>query len=240
MGSPHFDGILEPGSGAPGSRPASADATGSKSDQQVKGEHMNILEAILSAQGGAPVRQMGARAGVDENQAQSALEALLPMLAGAVNRNASQPGGLEALLGALADGHHQRYLDDPSALTEEATVQDGNAILGHLFGDKQVSREVASRASAQTGLGADVLKKMLPIVAAMLMGGLSKGAFGGGSPGAGSGGQGGAAAGSAAGFGRSGQQGGLLEMLTPMLDRNRDGSALDDILGMASQFLGKR
>lgn len=197
---------------------------------------MNILEAILSAQGGAPVRQMGARVGVDESQAQSALEALLPMLAGAVNRNATQPGGLEDLLGALSDGHHQRYLDDPSTLTEEATVQDGNAILGHLFGDKEVSREVASRAAAQTGIGADILKRMLPIVAAMLMGGLSKGALGGGSPRAGSGGLGGMFGGGQAG----GQGGGLLEMLTPMLDRNRDGSALDDILGMASQFLGKR
>lgn len=231
---------------------------------------MNILEAILSAQGGAPVRQMGARVGVDEGQAQSALEALLPMLAGAVNRNATQPGGLEALLGALSDGHHQRYLDDPSSLTDEATVEDGNAILGHLFGSKEVSREVASRASAQTGLGADVLKRMLPIVAAMLMGGLSKGALGGGQ-GGGSGGlggvfgggqagsqgglgdvlgsvlggakggaMGGGSGGAASGFGQPGSQGGLLDMLTPMLDRNRDGSALDDILGMASQFLGKR
>lgn len=224
---------------------------------------MNILEAILSAQGGAPVRQMGARVGVDEGQAQSALEALLPMLAGAVNRNATQPGGLEALLGALSDGHHQRYLDDPSSLTDVAAVEDGNAILGHLFGSKEVSREVASRASAQTGIGADVLKRMLPIVAAMLMGGLSKGALGGGQ-GGGSGGLGGvfgggqgggqggglgdvlgsvlggALGGSAAGFGQAGQQGGLLDMLTPMLDRNRDGSALDDILGMASQYLGKR
>lgn len=231
---------------------------------------MNILEAILSAQGGAPVRQMGARVGVDEGQAQSALEALLPMLAGAVNRNATQPGGLEALLGALSDGHHQRYLDDPFSLTDEATMEDGNAILGHLFGSKEVSREVASRASAQTGLGADVLKRMLPIVAAMLMGGLSKGALGGGQ-GGGSGGlggvfgggqggsqgglgdvlgsvlggakggaMGGGSGGAASGFGQPGSQGGLLDMLTPMLDRNRDGSALDDILGMASQFLGKR
>ena len=51
---------------------------------------------------------------------------------------------------------------------------------------------------------------------------------------------GGGSGGAAAGFGQPGSQGGLLDMLTPMLDRNRDGSALDDILGMASQFLGKR
>ena len=42
---------------------------------------MSILETILAAQGGDPVRKMGARVGVDENQAQAALQALLPMLA---------------------------------------------------------------------------------------------------------------------------------------------------------------
>lgn len=224
---------------------------------------MNILEAILSAQNGGSVRQMADRLGVDQGQAQSAIEALLPMLAGAVSRNAQQPGGLEGLLGALSDGHHQRYLDDPSTLQDESTVQDGNAILGHLFGDKQVSREVAARASAQSGVGAEVLMKMLPMLAAMLMGGLSKGASQGGMSGSTSAGRdalgggglvgapGGAlgevlggllGGGQRPGFGQAQQQpgGGLLEMLTPMLDRNRDGSAMDDILGMAAQFLQRR
>lgn len=220
---------------------------------------MNILEAILAAQGGDQVRQLGARVGVDEGQAQSALSALLPVLAGAVTRNAQQPGGLDSLLGALSDGHHQRYLDDPSAIGDANTVQDGNAILGHLLGGKEVSRELASRVSGQTGIGADVLRKMLPLVAAMLMGGLSKGALGGGRQQGGGGlgdllgGQGGAGGlgsvlggllggGAAAGFGQAqaGQGGGLLDMLAPLLDRNGDGSAVDDILGMASQFLTRR
>lgn len=219
---------------------------------------MNILETILSAQNGAGVRQMADRFQLDQGQAQSAIEALMPMLAGAVSRNAQQPGGLEGLLGALSDGHHQRYLDDPSTIQDESTVQDGNAILGHLFGDREVSRQVAARASAQSGVGADVLKKMLPILAAMLMGGLSKGTSQGGmfgSPSADQGSMGGGlgggglgevlggllGGGARPGFGQQAQSGGgLMDMLTPMLDRNRDGSAMDDILGMAAQFLQRR
>lgn len=209
---------------------------------------MNILETILSAQGGAGVRQVADRFQLDQGQAQSAIEALLPMLAGAVSRNAQQPGGLEGLLGALSDGHHQRYLDDPATIQDESTVQDGNAILGHLFGDREVSRQVAARASAQSGVGADVLKKMLPILAAMLMGGLSKGASQGGMFGSPSADQGGLGqvlggllgGGQSPGFGQAQSGGGLLDMLTPMLDRNRDGSAMDDILGMAAQFLQRR
>lgn len=236
---------------------------------------MNLLETLLAAQGGDGLRQMSARFGLDTDQTQSAIDALLPMLAGAVSRNASTPDGLEGLLGALGSGRHQRYVDEPSALDDPETVQDGNAILGHMFGSKEVSREVAARASAQTGIGADILKQMLPLLAALLMGGLSKGASGGGlgaaqgsgggmfgapdaNGGALGGGLGGAmggglgdvlggvlggALGGRGGAGSAqagGPGGGLLDMLTPMLDRNRDGSAMDDILGMAAQYLNRR
>jgi hypothetical protein len=194
---------------------------------------MNILEMILNAQGGGAASQLGNQFGLDAGQTQSALGALLPALAGAVTQNARGQGGLEGLIGALGQGRHARYLDEPASLGDPATVQDGNGILGHLLGSKEVSREVASRASQQTGIGADVLKRMLPVVAAMLMGGLAKGAGAGGaglSPqmpdfGAGA---------------RAMPGGGLLDMLTPMLDSNRDGSALDDVLRMASGFLNRR
>ncbi len=221
---------------------------------------MNILETLLAAQNGAGVQQLANRFDLDEGQARGAIDALLPMLAGAVARNARQPGGLDALMGALSDGHHQRYLDDPSTLQQPQTVQDGNAILGHLFGDREVSRQAASRAAAQTGIGADVLKQMLPLLAAMLMGGLSKGASQGGGQalpgglggagglGAGGSGQGGLSdlLGGLLGGGAPGarqasaQGGGLLDMLTPMLDKDGDGSAVDDLLGMAGRFLQQR
>ena len=37
-----------------------------------------------------------------------------------------------------------------------------------------MSREVASRAAAQTGLSADILKRMLPLAATLMMGAFSK------------------------------------------------------------------
>lgn len=187
---------------------------------------MDILSAILNAQGGGAVRQLGQNFGLGEDQAQSALSALLPMLAGAAHQNARQAGGMDALLGALGGGNHQRYLDDPSTLGSPETIQDGNGILGHLLGSKEVSRQVAARASQQTGIGADLLKKMLPVVAGMMMGGLSKQTSNFGAA---------ASAGARAVPQQASE--GLLGMLTPLLDRNRDGSAMDDILRMASGFL---
>jgi hypothetical protein len=183
---------------------------------------MNIIETILKAQGGGVVRELGDQLGLSEGQTQSALGALLPVLAGAMSRNVQSEGGLESLLGALGGGSHDRYLEDPSLLHQQSTVEDGNGILGHLLGSKEVSRQVASRASAQTGIGVDILKQMLPLAASLLMGSMSRGA---GSQ--------------SLDQARAPQQEGILGMLTPLLDQDRDGSALDDILGMASRFLSR-
>jgi hypothetical protein len=187
---------------------------------------MNILEAVLNAQGGAAVREAGRSVGLSQDQTSSALSALVPALAAGLQRNASQPGGLESLLGALSGGGHTRYVDDPSSLGQGA-VSDGNAILGHILGSKDVSRSVAGRAAAQTGLGEDVLKKLLPVAASLVMGSLAKQ-------------QTGQVAAGGAGSSLAGGGGGILGMLTPLLDQNRDGSMLDDILGQAGKLFGGR
>ena len=180
---------------------------------------MNILEAMLAAQGGGPTRQLGQQFGLDEGQVSSALSALVPALTAGLQRNMSSPQGLEGLTAALGGGQHQRYLDDVGTLGQADTIADGNGILGHIPGSKDVSRQVASRASAQTGIGEGVLKSMLPVVAAMMMGTMSKQAAG----------TGGVQASLSSG-------GSLLGMLAPMLDSNRDGSMVDDVLGMLGRF----
>jgi hypothetical protein len=43
-----------------------------------------------------------------------------------------------------------------------------------LFGNKDVSRAVAAQAASATGIGQDILKQMLPVIASMVMGGLFK------------------------------------------------------------------
>ena len=176
-----------------------------------------ILDILMSAGGGGAVQQVGQRFGLSEEQTGSALGQLVPVLMAGLQRNASQ-GGMESLLGALGSGNHSQYLDAPELLGQDATTQDGNSILGHIFGSKDVSRAVAVQASEKTGIGADVLKQMLPVVATMVMGGLSK------RTGAAS------AQGQPAGGG----------LLSSLLDQNRDGSVVDDVAGLLGRFLGGR
>ncbi len=186
---------------------------------------MNILETILNASGGNAARQAGAAVGLSESQTSSALGALIPALSAGMSRNASQPGGLESLFGALTGGGHSRYVEDPAAFGRQETIADGNGILGHLLGSKDASRAVASEASAQTGIGADVLKKLLPIAATLMMGALAKQKFAQAAP--------------ASGLQASAARNDLFSMLTPMLDSNRDGSVMDDLLGQVGKFLGR-
>jgi hypothetical protein len=135
---------------------------------------MNMMDMILSAAGGQAPQQIGQQLGLNPQQAQGAIAALLPAISSALKHNTSSPQGLAGLLGALQKGQHDQYLENPAQLGQPERITEGNAILGHLFGSKDVSRAVASRAAEQTGVGADVLKKMLPMVAMMAMGSLGK------------------------------------------------------------------
>lgn len=179
---------------------------------------MNILESIVGAGNGAVVRQLGSQFGLPEDKTAAALGSLVPALAAALQRNAQSPGGLTSLVGALASGGHTQYVENPATLAQPDAIATGNGILGHVFGSKDVSREVAAKAASQTGIGVDVLKKMLPTAAALTMGALARESASIGGPTAP------AAPGAA---GRS-----LLGILNATLDRNRSGSFLDEAMGV--------
>jgi hypothetical protein len=183
---------------------------------------MNLLDTLLSPDNAAVVQNMSSTLGLGESQTQDALGQLLPALTKALGGNAASGDGLGSLLSALESGNHQRYIDNPELLAQADTITDGNNILGHIFGGKEVSRNVASQAAANTGIGTDILKKMLPIVASVAMGALSQ-----------------KAAGSAmlGGQGQTLQEG--LGGLTSFLDADGDGSITDDLLDMATKSFFK-
>ena len=135
---------------------------------------LNLIDMILSAQGGGIAQNAGAQFGLTPSQTQGAIAALMPAISSALKKNTQSPQGLGGLLQALQGGTHSQYIDSPKALEQPTAIRDGNAILGHLFGSKDVSRAVAGQAATQTGLGTDVLKKLLPLVATLAMGSLSK------------------------------------------------------------------
>ncbi len=186
--------------------------------------------------GGQPQLDVGALAqqfGLTPDQANAAVGALLPAVLGGI-KSAEQGGGL----GSVAD--------IANATASPATDTDaGNAVLGQIFGSKDVSRSVATAASAQTGISDTILKAMLPIVAGLVAQQVSK-KMGGGMLGgiaasvltsmiAGHAASAAPATPAAPQASAASPAGGILGSLgglASMLDANHDGNPLDDILGM--------
>jgi hypothetical protein len=133
-----------------------------------------LIEMMMKAGGGDAMQNMAKQFGLSQDQVQSAMEALMPAFSVGLKRNAADPMGMGAFLQALGTGSHANYFDNVQKAFNPAGVAEGNNILGHLFGSKEVSRAVAAQASAATGIGTEILKQMLPSIASMMMGGLAK------------------------------------------------------------------
>ncbi|KXF78628.1 hypothetical protein ATN84_02235 [Paramesorhizobium deserti] len=139
---------------------------------------MSLIDLFLNAQGGQNAAALARQFGLSQQQTVAALEALLPAFSQGLKRNAADPYGIGSFLQALANGDHAKYAADPARAFDPAGLQDGNGILGHLFGSKELSRAVADHAARMTGIGAETLKQMLPVIASMMMGGLAQQTFG--------------------------------------------------------------
>jgi hypothetical protein len=204
-----------------------------------------LMDAVLGSAGGSALEMLGGRFGLPPAATRSALEALLPMVGGGLKNQAQTSGGLEGLLGSVLQPGHSEYGTNADVLARPGTTAMGNEVLGAIFGNnRDVSRQVAAQAAQQTGLDEGLLKKMLPIVAMMAAGAMAKNANAGGlgnliGAATGGGGAGGVLGNVLSGAmgtgGRSAQGGGALGGLAAMIDMDRDGNPLDDIMGMLSR-----
>lgn len=131
---------------------------------------MNILQELLSSQGGNVVGQLASQFGISPDDAQKALSNLIPAVAGGIKKTATSQTGLESLLSKVQNNQDlRRSADNPSVLGQPQSTQAGNDILGDIFGSKDVSRTVADKTAQATGLDFGMLKKMLPLVAGLVM-----------------------------------------------------------------------
>jgi hypothetical protein len=138
---------------------------------------MSIVSSmsLSNVSGRAIIANLAAEAGVPEAIAGKAMGMMLPALTSGLQRGIEK-GGAGPLLEAIEDGHHERYVEDPESITKDETKSDGKKILGHILGGKDASRAVASTVAGTLGIDEGAVKKMLPMVAALTMGGVSKGA----------------------------------------------------------------
>jgi hypothetical protein len=175
---------------------------------------------ILNQTGG--LQSIARELGISESQAASGAAALAPaILGGFQNQAQNQPGGVEGLGGLLGQLGGGGLLDNV-VQPQPTDVSPGNQLLGHIFGSKDVSRNVAQSAASQTGLEPSVLKKMLPMLTMLLAGYMARQA--GQRANAGAADAGGATAGGGLG-------GGLGSILGGLLGGSGLGGALGGVLG---------
>ena len=182
----------------------------------------SLIDDLLGQLQGAPAGQIAQQLGTDPRTAQDAIAAALPMIVGALGRNAQQPGGAGDLFNALQRDH------------AGAGAMDLGGMLGGLLG-----RGGGGSAGALGGLGGllgSVLGGGAPASRQLDAGGILGHIFGGAQPRAESG------LGQATGL-SSGQSGQLLKILAPIVlafiaQRMSQGSAQNNPLGLA-EVLGQ-
>ncbi|RMG20208.1 MAG: DUF937 domain-containing protein [Bacteroidetes bacterium] len=198
---------------------------------------MSLID-MLSQQltSGDALKNLSNQLGVPEGAAASAVSAALPMIVGALARNASKPEGASALDNALAKDHDGSILDNLGGFLSSPDNGPGPGILKHVFGEKRTKIEagIGSVAGLDAGTAGNLLENLAPIVmgqlgkmkrsegldagglASILMGSINSGS-------------------SDSGFG-----GAAMSMLTNLLDQDDDGSIMDDVGGMLGGLFGKK
>ncbi len=191
---------------------------------------------ILQQTGGLDA--MAKQLGIPPAMAQTGAAVLLPAILGGFKKQTqAQPSGLEGL-GGLLGGLGGGGLLDKVLAPEPTPVDQGNDVLGQIFGSKDVSRTVAAQGAEQSGLDSGLLKQMLPVLAMLVAGYFAKQAGGAGTQAStqASGGGLGDLIGGLLGGGQQQASGGALDGIGSLLDLDGDGNPLDDIIGMAGKL----
>ena len=190
-----------------------------------------ILDLLSGPIGQQIISGVAGQTGQSSEKTSGLLSMALPVLMGAMKKNASTPEGAQGLMGALSKHAGGGLLDNLGGFFEggvdQSAQQEGDGILGHLLGNKRPAIENAL--SSQSGMDIGSVANILKVAAPLLMGAVGKqsqqagisdsnglqgllgGLLGGGSS----------------------QNSGASSILTSILDADGDGSIIDDIAGMA-------
>lgn len=193
----------------------------------------DITQLLTQQLLGGGLSQISQQIGADKDTTGQALSAAMPLLLSALANNASKPQGAQALHTALAQDHDGAILNNLDGFLSNPQAANGAGILSHVLGDR---RDTVQNGLAQgTGLDAGSIGQLLEIAAPLVMGALGQQQQQ----------QGLDANGLSAYLGQQQQAAqaanpDLMGMVGNLLDMNKDGSPLDDILRLAGKFFSGR
>ena len=191
------------------------------------------LEALLGLLQGQDLGNLASQVGGNEGEVKNGVMAALPAMLAALGKNAGTEKGAEELNNALEKKHDGSILDNLSGYLSNPDLKDGAGILNHLFGNQ--TSNVANAVSQSSGLDTNGSMKMLQMLAPILMGilGQQKKQNNLDAKGLGN-----LTSMLASNFGSEAGTSGIMETVTNLLDANKDGNVMDDIMGMVGKFFG--
>ena len=139
---------------------------------------MQIDRILNDAASSAVIKNLATAFGVDPQRATPAIEIMMQALTDRIERNTLSRAGVADVVDLLGKPNLGRALGDPQSLASPQVANAGNYVLDVLFGNKHLSRGIAQRAARNSGLNEDVAKRMLPVIASLLIGALQSKAQG--------------------------------------------------------------
>lgn len=135
---------------------------------------MSPVDEILSQ---IPMQQLAGRLGVDERTAEQATRQALPALLGGIQANTEDPGGASSFANAVH--RHDAGLVQGGVDLDRVDTADGEKIVSNVFG-QQRGQVVQQLGGTGGGAGQDLIAKLLPILAPIVMSWLASKLTGGG------------------------------------------------------------
>ena len=142
---------------------------------------MSAVDEIMQQ---IPLGQLASRLGTDEQTTGAAVQQALPALLGGLQANAQDPAGAASLQGAL--GQHSAGLIDGGVDLDQVDPGEGQKIVGNIFGGNTdgVAQTLGSNLGGVGGDQSDLVRRLLPMLAPIVMSYLAK-RMGGGESGGG-------------------------------------------------------
>ena len=132
-----------------------------------------ILQTLVDQLDDNTINQLGAQLGLDAKTTQQAASVALPMLLRSLSGNASSPDGAISLEKALRNKHDGTILNDiAGALSKPETLSDGQAILGHVLGNRKET--VEKSLGKVSGIDSNSSSQLLAALAPLVLGALGK------------------------------------------------------------------
>src|SRR5215510_8649608 len=135
----------------------------------------SLYEILNNAHDGEGMTALSREFGLTPTQTEAAVTALLPAISMGLKQSTTTVNGLGNLFGVMGQQQdlHAMY-DDPETAFGPEGIGAGKDALSVIFGSPDVSRAVIDEAQNFSGVSSDILKKMLPVLAGMLLSGLMR------------------------------------------------------------------